>query len=607
MKKKSILLLIFDFIIINISAFLTLEIRFDFQVEHVYKMSLLDNLWIYIIISLVNFYIWDMYRIIWRHAGVEEMVKVFASSLFSMGSFYVVVSISGIKMFRSFYIINFMLLMMFAGGSRFLYRFYENQKLKSSQQPITASENVIIIGAGSAGTMVVKEMLSNQQLGKNPVAIIDDDSGKIGKTIKGIPIIGGRYSIGEAIIAYAVKEIILAIPSADNKIKRDIVDIVKKYNCRIKTIPGVYELIDGKIDLKRIRDVKIEDLLGRNPVKLNLSEVESYISEKNVLVTGGGGSIGSELCRQIMNYNPKKLIILDISENSVYEIQQELKRKKYLNIEVLIGSIRDKKRLEELFEEYKPEIVFHAAAHKHVPLMEDSPKEAVKNNIFGTWNLAEISGKYQVERFVLISTDKAVNPTNIMGATKRTAELIIQQMNVMYENTDYVAVRFGNVLGSNGSVIPLFKKQIEEGGPVTVTHPDIIRYFMTIPEAVQLVLQAGSLANGGEIFVLNMGEPVKIVSLAEDLISLSGFEPYKEIEIVFTGLRPGEKLYEELLMAEEGLEETKYEKIYVAEPFQAKKELFEKLTELKNAIDKMSEGELYSNIKDITKTFNYQK
>jgi len=408
---------------------------------------------------------------------------------------------------------------------------------------------------------------------------------KLNKIIHGVKILGNRDDIARIVKEKKITDIIVALPSASNCHKKEILNICKNTGCRVKTLPGVYQIIDGKVDINQIRDVQIEDLLGRDTIKLNIEGIEKYIKNQVVLVTGGGGSIGSELSRQIASYNPRKLILLDIYENGVYDLQQELLRKhRDLSLEVLIASVRDRARLEYIFKTNSPDIVFHAAAHKHVPLMESSPTEAIKNNVFGTLNVAELSDRYNVKKFVLISTDKAVNPTNIMGATKRIAEMIVQAL-ARHSRTEFVAVRFGNVLGSNGSVIPLFKKQIAEGGPVTVTHPDIIRYFMTIPEAVQLVLQAGSMARGGEIFVLDMGEPVRIVDLARDLIRLSGFEPDVDIRIEFSGLRPGEKLYEELLMAEEGLQNTTHEKIFVAQPlFVDLKKLHQEIADLQSIV-----------------------
>ena len=460
----------------------------------------------------------------------------------------------------------------------------KNIKLATKNTDIS---RVLIIGAGCAGEMVVKELEKNPQLNKKAVAIIDDDTTRIGDQISGVDIVGTRNSILKIVKLYKIDEIIFSIANVSKKGKKEIIDICKNTNCKIKTIPGIYEIIDGKVDIKQVRDVDIEDLLGREPIEVDFNLMGSYIQDSTILVTGAGGSIGSELCRQIANIRPKKLIMLDNYENNLYSIQQELIRKYGDSIKMIavVASIREQKRMEKIFDKYRPEVVFHAAAHKHVPLMENSPGEAIKNNIFGTLNVARLADTYKVKRMVLISTDKAVNPTNIMGATKRAAEMIIQTINKNSE-TEFVAVRFGNVLGSNGSVIPLFKKQIAEGGPVTITHPDIIRYFMTIPEAVQLVLQAGAMAKGGEIFILDMGEPVKIVDLANNLIRLSGFEPGVDIKIECIGLRPGEKLYEELLMSEEGLTKTANSKIFIGKPveFDSKK-VMHNLEILKKIVD----------------------
>ncbi|MGL5641911.1 MAG: polysaccharide biosynthesis protein, partial [Paraclostridium sp.] len=447
------------------------------------------------------------------------------------------------------------------------------------------------------GEMVIQELKNNPQLLKKPIGILDDDVSKKGRRIHNIPILGNIKDVHDLVEKYDIDEIIIAIAKISKHEKKHIIEICKQTKCKLRTIPGVYEIIDGKVDIKKIRDVQIEDLLGREPIKVNLAEMSEYLQNKVVLVTGGGGSIGSELCRQVASFNPKQLIILDNYENNAYAIQQELIRKygSRLNLKTVIASIREEKRMDEIFNKYRPDAVFHAAAHKHVPLMEKSPSEAIKNNIFGTRNVATLADKYKVKRFVLISTDKAVNPTNIMGATKRAAEMIIQAMNEKSE-TEFVAVRFGNVLGSNGSVIPLFKNQIEEGGPVTITHPDIIRYFMTIPEAVQLVIQAGAMAKGGEIFVLDMGDPVKIVDLADNLIRLSGFEPNVDIKIKFTGLRPGEKLYEELLMSEEGLTNTDHKKIFIGKPIDFDSERCKMYLEILKSIVDKEEVDLIDNV-----------
>jgi len=445
----------------------------------------------------------------------------------------------------------------------------------------------MIVGAGQAGSMVIKELKDHQDLNLIPAVVVDDDAKKHNSYIHGVPVKGGRDKLIELVKEYAVDEIIIAVPSAPRSDISDILRICKETKCKLKKLPGVYEIINEDVSIKSIRDVNIEDLLGRDEVNLNIKEISSYIKNETVLVTGGGGSIGSELCRQIARFHPKKLIILDIYENNAYDLQQELMRsfKNKLNMEVIIASVRDKKRLEQIFDSYRPGVVFHAAAHKHVPLMEVNPTEAVKNNIIGTLNTVQCADRYKVKRFVMISTDKAVNPTNVMGATKRAAEMIVQSMN-KNSQTEFVAVRFGNVLGSNGSVIPLFKKQIEAGGPVTVTHPEITRYFMTIPEAAKLVIQAGAMAKGGEIFILDMGQSVKILDLAKDLIKLSGFEPDVDIKIEFTGLRPGEKLYEELLLTEEGVESTRHESIFIGRPLEVDyDELLGKIKELEESLD----------------------
>lgn len=447
---------------------------------------------------------------------------------------------------RSIYILTTLLDMVFIGGLRFSFRAVNTVGLGYKKK--LNQKRIMIIGGGDAGAMVIREYKNHSQLNSNPVAIIDDSGSKQGHLINGVLVVGKRLDIPVMANKLKIDEIIIAMPSASKIEIKEIVEIAKTTKCKLKTLPGMFELIEGKFSISKIRDVDIEDLLGREEIKTDLNEIMSYITDKVVLVTGGGGSIGSELCRQIANFNPKKLIILDIYENNAYDIQNELLRKhKDLNLKTIIASVRDRDRILELMSTERPNLIFHAAAHKHVPLMETSPKEAIKNNIFGTLNMVQASDQYGVDKFVMISTDKAVNPTNVMGASKRVCEMIVQSMDNISQ-TDFVAVRFGNVLDSNGSVIPLFKKQIAEGGPVTVTHKDVIRYFMTIPEAVQLVIQAGAMAQGGEVFVLDMGEPMKIIDLAKDLIRLSGYNPDEEIFIEIIGLRPGEKLFEELLV-----------------------------------------------------------
>lgn len=539
----------------------------------------------YMLIHTVSFKLFKCYSSLWRYAGEEELVSILSACLVYVIPVYIVHRLIGIDYSILFYVVSTILIIGYTGGLRLVYR--TGRRFKTRMVVSQDSQRVLVVGAGSAGQMIINELKENPQLKKVPVGIIDDDINKIGRVIHNVKILGNTSQVKEIVEKENVDEIILAMANVDKARKSEIINICKETKCKLKTIPGIYEIIDGKVDIKKIRDVDIEDLLGREPIKVNMEEMSGYIEERTVLVTGGGGSIGSELCRQIASFNPKHLIIVDNYENNAYAIQQELIRRYEgkLNLSTIIASIREYKRMDEIFNEYKPDVVFHAAAHKHVPLMENSPSEAIKNNIFGTLNVARLSDIYKVKRMVLISTDKAVNPTNIMGATKRAAEMIIQTINKNSE-TEFVAVRFGNVLGSNGSVIPLFKKQIAEGGPVTITHPDIIRYFMTIPEAVQLVLQAGAMAKGGEIFILDMGEPVKIVDLANNLIRLSGFEPGVDIKIEYSGLRPGEKLYEELLMSEEGLTKTANSKIFIGKPveFDSKK-VMHNLEMLKKIVD----------------------
>ena len=519
----------------------------------------------FIIVSIVILSICKCYKNLWRYAGEEELIATVFACILSIIITYSIHLLIGIEFSQTFYILNLIITTSLISWARLTYRTGSRVLIRSrlKEKP----SKVLIVGAGSAGDIVIQELKNNPKLLKKPIGIVDDDIKKQCRRMHNVPIIGMVKDIDTIVTKYDIDEIIIAIANISRKDKKNIIEVCKKTKCKLKTIPGIFEIIDGKVDIKKIRDVQIEDLLGRDPVKVNLEEISGYLQNKVVLVTGGGGSIGSELCRQVSSLNPKQLIILDNYENNAYAIQQELVRKygTSLNLITVIASIREEKRMDDIFKKYKPDVVFHAAAHKHVPLMEKSPSEAIKNNIFGTKNVAVLADKYKVKRFVLISTDKAVNPTNIMGATKRAAEMIIQTMNEKSE-TEFVAVRFGNVLGSNGSVIPLFKKQIEEGGPITITHPEITRYFMTIPEAVQLVIQAGAMTKGGEIFVLDMGEPVKIVDLAKNLIKLSGFEIDVDIFIEFTGLRPGEKLYEELLMSEEGLTDTSHEKIFIGKP-----------------------------------------
>lgn len=582
-KVRQVSLWALDMCGILISVLVSMILTWKYQNLDISTMML--SIIIYMLIHTVSFKLFKCYSSLWRYAGEEELVSILSACLVYVIPVYIVHRLIGIDYSILFYVVSTILIIGYTGGLRLVYR--TGRRFKTRMVVSQDSQRVLVVGAGSAGQMIINELKENPQLKKVPVGIIDDDINKIGRVIHNVKILGDTSQVKEIVEKENVDEIILAMANVDKARKSEIINICKETKCKLKTIPGIYEIIDGKVDIKKIRDVDIEDLLGREPIKVNMEEMSGYIEERTVLVTGGGGSIGSELCRQIASFNPKHLIIVDNYENNAYAIQQELIRKYEgkLNLSTIIASIREYKRMDEIFNEYKPDVVFHAAAHKHVPLMENSPSEAIKNNIFGTLNVARLADKYKVKRMVLISTDKAVNPTNIMGATKRAAEMIIQTIN-KNSKTEFVAVRFGNVLGSNGSVIPLFKKQIAEGGPVTITHPDIIRYFMTIPEAVQLVLQAGAMAKGGEIFILDMGEPVKIVDLANNLIRLSGFEPGVDIKIEYSGLRPGEKLYEELLMSEEGLTKTANSKIFIGKPveFDTKK-VMHNLEMLKKIVD----------------------
>ncbi|MBC8590119.1 polysaccharide biosynthesis protein [Lachnospiraceae bacterium NSJ-29] len=605
-KMSKMKFILADIILINLAYILAFYIRFDTMISRqflAYIPKYLENAIYITLMKVAIFYYFDMYKTMWKYASITELLNIVAAVVLSNT---VVISFLFARQEnfpRSIYVIATLLDLALIGGLRFSFRTFKIDELFNKFDSVE-KKKIMIIGAGDAAALVIREFRNHVQLRSEPVAIIDDNKNKHGKIINGVKVVGGREDILEAAEKYNVDEIVIAIPSASRKDISDIIEICKQTRCKLKILPGYYELIDGKVSIKKIRDVDISDVLGREEIKTDLGQISSYIANKSVMVTGGGGSIGSELCRQIAAYGPKELIIFDIYENSAYDIQNELKRTySNLNLKVLIGSIRDKDRLEEILKEEKPDVIFHAAAHKHVPLMEDSPKEAIKNNIFGTLNLAQLSDKYGVEKFVMISTDKAVNPTNIMGATKRVCEMIIQSLNAN-SSTEYVAVRFGNVLGSNGSVIPLFKKQIEEGGPVTVTHEDIIRYFMTIPEAVQLVIQAGAMANGGEIFILDMGEPVKIMDLAKDLIRLSGFEPDVDIPIKVTGLRPGEKLYEELLLDEEGISNTKHDKIFIGKPtFTDYSLLLKSLDNLEALLKDGTQEELINQVKVIVPTY----
>ena len=574
-----------DTFLLNACVYLSLIMRFDVgivSIEPQYISNYVENVLPYTIMSLLIFWLFRLYHSLWQYASIAEVYRIAEACIIVEVVHFLSNKIMGNMLPRSCYFNAAIYLIIAICASRFMYRMIRT--VLNKYRNIKTSNNVMIIGAGEATNVIMREIQNSSYLANSNIAcIIDDDRRKVGKYIRGVKVIGTRDKIKEAAKLYDIDEIIFAIPSASNEVKRDILNICKETDCTLKILPGVYQMVDGEINVNSIRNVDVLDLLGRDPIEVDIESIMGYVKDKVIMVTGGGGSIGSELCRQLVSHKPKQLIIFDIYENNAYDIQQELKiNYPDANVVTLIGSIRNVSRLESVFAQYKPDIVYHAAAHKHVPLMEVSPDEAVKNNVVGTWNVARMADKYGVKKFVMISTDKAVNPTNVMGATKRICEMIVQTYNEI-SKTDFVAVRFGNVLGSNGSVIPLFKKQIEAGGPVTVTDPNIIRYFMTIPEAVSLVLQAGAYAKGGEIFILDMGEPVKIDDLAKNLIRLSGYTLGVDMEIKYTGLRPGEKLYEELLMKEEGLQETDNKLIHIGKPIEFdKKNFFDNLEKLKN-------------------------
>ncbi|MCD7964184.1 MAG: polysaccharide biosynthesis protein [Clostridiaceae bacterium] len=585
---RALLFLIYDICMIQICSFLALWIRFDLSVQSIppqYISAVTSYSVILTLTTVLVFTLFRLYSIMWSSAGIVELESIIAACCTA-----VIVQVLGMKLFninvpRSYHILWVLFFTVFVGMSRMSYRTLRQVGLHlEKKRNAVERKRIMIIGGGQAGTLLIKELNNSEKTMGIPVCIVDDDRNKSGKYINGVPIRGTREDISELAVRYSIDEIYIALPTVTGVERKKILEICQKTKCSLKILPGLYQLMSGEVSISKLRDVEIDDLLGREPIKVNLDEIMGYVKDKIVMITGGGGSIGSELCRQLAGHGVKRLIIFDMYENNAYEIQQELKRNcPDLDLVTLIGSVRNTNRLDWVFKTYRPDVVYHAAAHKHVPLMEDSPNESIKNNVIGTYKTAKAAMKYGTKHFVLISTDKAVNPTNIMGASKRLCEMVIQMCNNK-SGTEFVAVRFGNVLGSSGSVIPLFKKQIEEGGPVTVTDPDIIRYFMTIPEAVSLVLQAGAYAKGGEIFVLNMGEPVKILDMAENLIRLSGYEPYKDIDIVFTGLRPGEKMYEELLMAEEGLQGTKNSRIFIGKPIEMDYGKFEQqLSELDEA------------------------
>lgn len=570
---RSVVFYCADILSLNIGLFLAYYIRFDFNLGSIAQDFIPYMGWVALVATLVKIVIFSFFKLyhsLWRYAGIYEVIQVVIASALANGLLSLVLVVQYFLLGwvfapRSLFVLTFMIDVFAVGGVRLLYRVYRSHVM-GSHVDYDKIKRVLIIGAGDAGIIIAREMKRNPELHQKPVAFIDNDTMKIGNKINGIPIVGDDSMIARTVQKEKINEIIIALPKAKPAMLNRIYSECAKTGCRIRILPSVSQIIDESVVMQKVKDVDIEDLLGREMVKLDTEEIESYLKDHVVLVTGAGGSIGSELCRQIAVFKPASLVMLDNYENNLHDVLLELKALyPSQSFEPYIANIREEKRIQSIFNEVKPHIVFHAAAHKHVPMMEWHPEEALKNNVIGTWNVAQAAHKSGVKRFVLISSDKAVNPTNVMGATKRIAEMIIQALDAI-SNTEFVAVRFGNVLGSNGSVIPLFKRQIEAGGPVTVTHPDMTRFFMAIPEAAQLVIQAGAFAKGGEIFILDMGQPVKILDLAENMIRLSGYEPYEDIDIKFIGLRPGEKLFEELLLNEEGIMRTKNEKIFVVEP-----------------------------------------
>ncbi len=594
-----------DVMVIAFSSALGLLLRFDLNTNNI-NPQYIESLWSYLpvnlIITVVIFYLFRLYHSVWRYASIVEMQNVLIATMIASITQIIGMNVFQYSVPRSYFILYGGCLFLLTLANRFSYRFlrYAVHKLKNMNQ----GKAVMIIGAGNAASVIIKEIRTSNHIDNTIIkCAIDDDPKKQGTYIQGIKVVGMKKDIIECATIYKIQEIIIAMPSATKKSISEIADICKETSCSLKILPGIYQFMNDEISISKLRDVEIGDLLNRDLIKVNMDSIKMYTKDKVILVTGGGGSIGSELCRQLAQRNPKQLIILDIYENNVYDVQQELKvSHPELDLVVLIASVRDSFRMNDIFNKYKPQVIYHAAAHKHVPLMEDNPNESIKNNVLGTWTTVKAADAYGAEKFVMISTDKAVNPTNIMGASKRMCEMIIQTYNKQ-SNTEFVAVRFGNVLGSNGSVIPLFKKQINAGGPVTVTHHDIIRYFMTISEAVLLVLQAGAFAKGGEIFVLNMGKPLRILELAENLIRLSGYKPYEDIDISFSGLRPGEKLYEELLMAEEGMKDTENKLIHIGYPIEIDEDKFIKNLEQLKELCKQEPKEIRKIIKDIVPTY----
>ena len=605
---RVLLLVLLDIFLINLAQFLALYLRFEFNLHNMLESNFLHNILAFapvntlMVILVMAFF--GVYNSLWEYVSIKEAGLIATSVVICSILQYFGMSMLQLQVPRSFPLIYTMLLSGFIIGERLLYRllrsFQRNMERYEQQAP------TLMIGAGDAGALALRDLRGSEMSRNRIVCIVDDDPAKWGRDLCGVPIVGGRDAIGSTVKKYGITEIVFAIPTCPASQKRAILNLCQETGCTVRILPGIAELASGDAQNMQLRRVEIEDLLGRDSVEVDLQSIRSHIRQRRVLITGGGGSIGSELCRQLASYEPEHLIIFDIYENNAYAIEQELRRRyPSLHLTVLIGSVRDNARVEQLFREYQPQIVFHAAAHKHVPLMEVSPAEAVKNNVFGTLHVAKAADAFGAKAFVLISSDKAVNPTSIMGTTKRVCEMIIQMMDRRSASTRYVAVRFGNVLGSNGSVIPLFREQIRHGGPVTVTHKEMVRYFMTIPEAVSLVLQAGAYAKGGEIFVLDMGEPVKIDDLARNMIKLCGYEPDVEIPIVYTGLRPGEKLFEELLLAEEGLEKTANDLIFVGHPNGfSDEQLLQSLQNLRVLCDENDAAGTVKELASLVKTYN---
>lgn len=638
-------LVIYDIVAVNMAYFLALWIRFDCKfssIDRIYLERFAKFAPIYTILCVTIFYCFKLYHSIWRFVSYIELLRVVMASLVAFVGQTAGITLLFGRMPITYYVFGSIIQFILIISIRFSYRFILLERGRRASAQEHAEFRAMLIGAGSAGQMILRDVNAAQSTSDHICCIIDDNPNKWKRFIDGVPVVGGREDILANVEKYNIQKIFLAIPTLSALERREILNICKETGCELKNLPGIYQFVTGEITARNLKDVSVEDLLGREPIKVNLDEIFKYLQDKTILITGGGGSIGSELARQIASHHPRQLILFDVYENNAYDIQQELKKKyAWLDLKVLIGSVRDSRRLDQVFEEYMPDVVYHAAAHKHVPLMEDSPCESIKNNAIGTYKTAYAAMTHGCKRFVLISTDKAVNPTNIMGASKRLCEMVIQTFDYMIKNdtperlpklfvheisgdddglegvkklvpeeckTEFVAVRFGNVLGSNGSVIPLFKKQIAAGGPVTVTHPDIIRYFMTIPEAVSLVLQAGVYANGGEIFVLDMGEPMKIDTLARNLIKLSGFKPDIDIKVEYTGLRPGEKLYEEKLMAEEGMGKTDNDLIHIGRPLEFEHGKFiDELNGLMKVAYGNNEDKIRESVSNIVKTYNYVK